>query len=427
MLRAQNTMRSCVQLLSRMQCTPHQAHGPLARGRLGAAPAVHGACCARVLHGAGSRVFQGSARHGTAVRVARGLIAVGLTVAAADAARTAAAVQPGPPAPPRDFIVASTTDRRGAYPEVEPYATGMLQVSAVHSLYYEESGNPAGKPVVFLHGGPGGGCDVSHRRFFDPKAYRIILFDQRGSGRSTPHACLEDNTTWHLVEDIEKLRNHLKVEQWQVFGGSWGSTLALAYAQSHPSRVTELVLRGIFMLRKREIDWYYENKGGAEFIFPDEWEKYLAPIPEAERGNMVAAYRKRLTSADKDTRMAAARAWTGWEMATSSLLRSEGSVARGEDDAFSEAFARIENHYFTNHGWFNPETQLLDNVPKIRHIPCVIVQGRYDVVCPMRSAWDLHRAWPEAKLVVVPDAGHAAKEAGVTSELIAATDAFRSR
>ena len=313
---------------------------------------------------------------------------------------------------------------REIYPPIEPYATGMLKVSPVHPLRYAECGNKNGKPVVFLHGGPGGGCTAAHRRFFDPAAYRIILFDQRGAGGSTPHACLEDNTTQALVGDIEKLREHLGIERWQVFGGSWGSTLALAYAQAHAERVTELVLRGIFLLRQKEIDWYYQG-AGAEFIFPDRWEDYVKPIDPAERGDMIGAYHRVLTGNDVAKREAAAAAWTKWEMATSSLIVKDEDVARADDGKFALAFARIENHFFKNKGFFRSETQLLDDVPKIRHIPAIIVQGRYDVVCPMRSAWDLHRAWPEAQLRVIADSGHSAGEAGISAALCDATDSFR--
>ena len=286
----------------------------------------------------------------------------------------------------------------------------------------------AGKPVIFLHGGPGGGCTPGHRCFFDPKTYRIILFDQRGSGRSTPHASLEDNTTWDLVADIEKLRKHLGVSKWQVFGGSWGSTLALAYAESHPTAVTALVLRGIFLLRKQEIDWYYEDRCGASMIFPDAWEAYTAPVAaDLKAGrSLVEAYRKLLTGTDEALKRQAAGAWSRWEMSTSALRVKAEDVARADDDAFALPFARIENHYFTNKGWFTSESQLLDGVEKIRHIPTVIVQGRYDVVCPARSAWDLHRAFPEAKLVLVADAGHSANEPGITSALVEATDEFRA-
>lgn len=313
--------------------------------------------------------------------------------------------------------------RRSLYPEIEPFRTGTLDVSGGHSVYYEESGNPNGKPVVFLHGGPGGGTDPKHRRFFDPAAYRIVLFDQRGCGRSTPHASLEENTTWHLVSDMEALRDELGIARWQVFGGSWGSTLALAYAETHPDRVTELVLRGIFLLRKSEIDWFYQ--AGASQLFPDAWEGYLAPIPEAERGDLLRAYYKRLTSPDAAVRVAAAKAWSVWEARTSCLSPNEELIAKNAEDEYALAFARIECHYFVHGGFVEGERALLTNVHKIRHIPAVIVQGRYDVVCPMESAWALHRAWPEADLKIVGDAGHAALEPGTLHELVTATDRFR--
>jgi proline iminopeptidase len=313
--------------------------------------------------------------------------------------------------------------RRTLYPEIEPYRTGRLRVSEVHDLYFEESGNPKGKPVVFLHGGPGGGTEPKYRRFFDPDAYRIVLFDQRGCGQSTPHASLVDNTTWHLVADIEALRVHLGIERWTVFGGSWGSTLALAYAETHPEPVTELVLRGIFLLRKQEIDWFYQR--GASILFADAWEGYLAPIPEGERGDLLAAYYRRLTSDDPALRQEAARAWSVWEGSTSCLFPNLELIAKTGGDEFSLAFARIECHYFTNRGFFSRDAQLLEDVGRIRHIPAVIVQGRYDVVCPMESAWALHRAWPEAELRLVPDAGHSALEPGIVHELVQATDRFR--
>jgi proline iminopeptidase len=312
----------------------------------------------------------------------------------------------------------------GLYPAIRPFRTGRLRVSPLHELYFEESGNPEGKPVVFLHGGPGGGTSPGMRRFFDPKRYRIVLFDQRGSGKSRPHASLEDNTTWHLVADIEQLREHLAIERWQVFGGSWGSTLALAYAQKHPGRVTELVLRGIFLLRKSEIDWFYQDETGAGSLFPDRWEAFVAQIPAAERGDMVGAYYKRLTSRSARVRAAAAGAWSKWEAATSYLRASEKDIAKFDDPDLAAAFARIECHYFVNQGFLEDEQQLLRDVPRIRDIPAAIVQGRYDVVCPMRSAWALHRAWPEAALHVVPDAGHSAFEPGIARALVAATDAF---
>lgn len=312
----------------------------------------------------------------------------------------------------------------GLYPPLEPYASGMLQVSDLHTLYWETSGNPRGKPVVFLHGGPGGGTEPKYRRFFNPEKYRIVLVDQRGCGKSTPHASLVDNTTWDLVADIERLRESLGIARWQVFGGSWGSTLALAYAQTHPARVTELVLRGIFLLRAKEVAWFYQE--GASMIFPDAWEGYLAPIPEAERGDLLHAYHRRLTGDDPAVQLEAAKAWSTWEGATSRLYTDPTMLARVGEDRFALAFARIECHYFVHKGFLRSDTQLLDDAAVLRKagIPGVIVQGRYDVVCPMDSAWRLHRAWPEAQLVVVPDAGHSANEPGITRALVDATDAF---
>jgi proline iminopeptidase len=316
------------------------------------------------------------------------------------------------------------TERRGLYPPIEPFRTGFLRVSSVHEIYFEESGNPDGKPAVFLHGGPGGGTDPKMRTFFDPKVYRIVLFDQRGCGRSRPHANLVDNTTWHLVEDMEKLREHLGIKRWLVFGGSWGSTLALAYAETHPDQVTELVLRGIFLLRKWEIDWFYQRPDGAGALFPDLWEKYVATIPRAERSDMVRAYYRRLTSDDPQTMRQAAKTWSIWEGATSFLRLNPDYVAKFQEDDYAAAFARIECHYFINNGFFATDNQLIEQVSRIRRIPAVIVQGRYDVVCPVKSAWDLHCAWPEADLRIVPDAGHSAFEPGNIHELISATDRF---
>lgn len=318
-------------------------------------------------------------------------------------------------------------NRRGLYPAVEPFRTGFLRVSDVHEIYFEESGNPDGKPAVFLHGGPGGGTDPKMRTFFDPKLYRILLFDQRGCGKSRPHASLVDNTTWHLVEDMERLRQHLGLQKWQVFGGSWGSTLALAYAQTHPDRVTELVLRGIFLLRKWEIDWFYQDPDGAGAIYPDLWEKYVSSIPQAERSDMVRAYYNRLTSTDPKVLGAAAKTWAVWEGATSFLHLNPDYVSKFAEDDYAAAFARIECHYFINRGFLKTNNQLIEQVGRIRHIPAVIVQGRYDVICPMKSAWELHRAWPEADLRIVPDAGHSAFEAGNTHELISATDRFAGK
>ncbi|MEO7775872.1 MAG: prolyl aminopeptidase [Steroidobacteraceae bacterium] len=310
------------------------------------------------------------------------------------------------------------------YPDITPYRHGMLQVSSVHDLYFEESGNPQGKPVVFLHGGPGGGTNPRMRRFFDPLRYRIVLFDQRGCGKSTPHASLVDNTTWDLVADIEQLRGHLGVDRWQVFGGSWGSTLALAYAQRQPERVTELVLRGIFLLRHCELEWFYQHETGAASVFPDYWEQFVAVIPEDERHDMMAAYYKRLTSSNPMELNRAARAWSTWEGATSYLHPNKSCIADFEDPTFAAAFARIECHYFVNRGFLDADDQLLRDAHLIKNIPGVIVQGRYDIVCPMRSAWALHRAWPKAQLRVVPDSGHSAFEHGTMVELVRATDRF---
>jgi len=308
------------------------------------------------------------------------------------------------------------------YPPVEAYLTGRLKVTEGHELYYEESGNPQGKPVVFLHGGPGGGSDPKQRRFFHPGKYRIVNFDQRGCGKSTPYANLDGNTTWDLVADIERLREHLGIDTWQVFGGSWGSTLALTYAEKHPNRVSELVLRGIFLLRKQEIDWFYQR--GASILYPDAWEPYLAHIPEGERSDLLKAYYTRLTSPDPAVRLAAAKVWSGWEGATSKLIPDVDFSGHFEEDEFALAFARIECHYFTHKGFFETDDQLLRDAHKIRHIPGVIVQGRYDVVCPMESAWALHRAWPEADFIITPDSGHSAFEAPNSRALVAATDKF---
>jgi len=314
---------------------------------------------------------------------------------------------------------------RTLYPPIAPYDTDFLRVSPVHELYYEQSGNPGGKPVVFLHGGPGAGSNAAVRRFFDPARYRIVVFDQRGCGRSRPHASLEDNTTWHLVDDIERLREHLGIGSWQVFGGSWGSTLALAYAETHASRVTELVLRGIFMLRPAELHWFYQE--GASRIFPDYWQDFIAPVPVAERTDLIAAHHRRLTGSDREAMLRSARAWSVWEGVTSNLLISEAAVGRFQADEFALALARIEAHYFVNGGFLDHPDQLLANIGGIRALPAVIVQGRYDVVCPAQTAWDLHTAWPEADLRLVPDAGHSAFEAGIVHELVTATDRFASR
>ncbi|GAB4218243.1 MAG: prolyl aminopeptidase [Synechococcales cyanobacterium] len=308
------------------------------------------------------------------------------------------------------------------YPAIEPYASGTLSVSPLHSLYYEECGHPQGKPVVFLHGGPGGGCIPSYRQYFDPQVWRIILFDQRGCGRSTPVGELQDNTTWDLVADIERLRLHLGIDQWWVFGGSWGSTLALAYSQTHPQSCLGLILRGIFLLRHQEIQWFYQQ--GASYIYPDAWEAFLEPIPAEEQDDLVKAYYQRLVQGDPETQRRAAKAWATWEGATSRLIPDPNVVESYGREGFSWVFARIECHYFYHRGFFDHDDQLLRHVDRIRHLPAVIVQGRYDVVCPMRSAWDLHRAWPEAELVIVTDAGHSVAERGITEALLAATRRF---
>lgn len=308
------------------------------------------------------------------------------------------------------------------YPPIEPYRTQRLRVSALHEIYVEESGNPNGVPVVFVHGGPGGGCEAWHRQFFDPRRYRIVLFDQRGCGRSMPYAELRENTTWDLVDDMDTIRKALGIDRWVVFGGSWGSTLALAYAQTHPQCVRGLILRGIFLLRPEEIRWFYQD--GASWMFPDAWEHYVAAIPAEERGDFVAAYYRRLTSDNVEVRRAAARAWSIWEGATSKLLQSEDMIARYGGDHFAEAFARIECHYFVNNGFFDRPNRLLEDVGRLQGIPGVIVQGRYDVVCPMKSAWDLHRAWPGAELHIIADAGHAASETGTLAKLIGAADRY---
>lgn len=310
---------------------------------------------------------------------------------------------------------------RGLYPPIEPYASGMLDAGDGHSVYWEMCGNPDGKPAVFLHGGPGGGANADHRRLFDPARYRVLLLDQRGCGRSKPHAGLEANTTWHLVADVERLREFMEVERWLVFGGSWGSTLALAYAETHPERVSELVLRGIFTLRRFELEWYYQ--AGASLLFPDKWECFLAPIPEGERGDLIAAYRKRLTDPERDVRVAAAVAWSRWESETITLLPDPAIAAEMTEDDFALAFARIENHYFVHAGWLD-EGQLIDNAGRLKGMPGLIVHGRYDMACPVRNAWDLHRAWPKADFHLVEGAGHAYSEPGILHQLITATDRF---
>ena len=307
------------------------------------------------------------------------------------------------------------------YPSIEPFRTGVLVTDDGHRIYWELCGNPRGKPAVFLHGGPGGGCSHDHRRLFDPRRYCVLLFDQRGCGRSTPAASLDNNTTWHLVADIERLRELCGFASWLVFGGSWGSTLALAYAQTHAAQTSALILRGIFTVRRAELLWYYQE--GASWLFPDLWEEFLAPISPAERGDLMAAYRQRLVGTDRAVQLAAARAWSLWEGRTISLLPNPAFTGQHSEDAFALAFARIENHYFVHQGWLE-EGQLIRDAQKLAGIPGVIVQGRYDVATPAKTAWDLHRAWPEASFEIVDDAGHAFNEPGILTRLLAATDRF---
>ncbi len=311
---------------------------------------------------------------------------------------------------------------RDLYPELQPYNRGRLRVSDIHEIYFEECGNPRGKPALVLHGGPGGGISPFLRRLHDPSVYRIILFDQRGCGNSTPHAELRDNTTWHLVADMETLRLHLGIDRWQVLGGSWGSTLALAYAQTHPSKVTELILRGIFTVRQQEIRWFYQE--GASALFPDVWETYVAPIPQEERGDFVSAYYRRLTGTNAAEQLACAKAWSQWEASTISLIQNPAVISNFSADKFALAFARIECHYFINKGFFKNEGQLLASAHLLRDIPGVIVQGRYDVVTPMETAWALHKAWPQAQFEIIPDAGHTATDKGNADALIRATESF---
>ncbi len=316
-----------------------------------------------------------------------------------------------------------TKQRRTLYPPIEPYRSGHLDVGDGHSLYWELSGNPDGKPAVFLHGGPGGGSSPEHRRQFNPDAYNILVFDQRGAGKSTPHAGLDNNTTWHLVEDIEKLRAEVaKVDKWLVFGGSWGSTLSLAYAQTHPERVTELVLRGVFLFDSYEIDWLYKD-GGAAALYPDYWQEFVGLIPEDERSDLVEAYRKRLTGDDADERLRAAKAWSAWEASTVTLLPSEATMEHFTSPEFAIAIARIENHYMANRGSLD-EGQLLRGAEKLRLIPGIIVQGRHDCCTPPKAAWALKEAWPEVDLQIVPDGGHLFNEPGILDGLIRATDRF---
>jgi len=310
------------------------------------------------------------------------------------------------------------------YPKIQPYQTHRLKVDDVHELYIEESGSPDGVPVVFIHGGPGAGCAECHRRFFNPEKYHIILFDQRGAGQSTPHASLENNTTQHLVADMETIREYLNIDKWILFGGSWGSTLALVYAQTHPQKVLSMILRGIFLCRPQEIDWFYQQ--GTSRIFPDAWQDYCRVIPEDERDNMVAAYYKRLTSEDELIRTKAAKAWSIWEGRTSTLKPSKEMVNGFSNLHMAVSLARIECHYFMNDSFLEPN-QILNNIGTLKDIPAIIVQGRYDVVCPMESAWDLHQAWPISELDIVPDAGHSAMEVGIIDALVKATDKILSK
>jgi len=307
------------------------------------------------------------------------------------------------------------------YPEIEPFNNWHLEVDGRHRLYVEECGSRRGIPVLFLHGGPGAGCEPYHRRFFDPERYHIILFDQRSAGRSTPHADLTDNTTWHLVEDMEKLRRRLEIDRWLLFGGSWGSTLALAYAQTYPERVTGLILRGIFLCRRKEIHWFYQE--GASRIFPDYWQDFLKPVPPGERGDLVRAYHRLLTGSDELRRMAAAKAWSVWEGRTATLHHDLAVEEHFAQPRVALAMARIECHYFVNNAFLQPD-ELLENAPRLKGIPGVIVHGRYDMICPLENAWELHRRWPESELHVVPDAGHSAAEVGIRAALVEATDRF---
>jgi proline iminopeptidase len=317
----------------------------------------------------------------------------------------------------------SLTPRAELYPEIEPYSAGMLKLDAVHTLSWEQSGNPKGAPVLFLHGGPGAGAAPAHRRFFDPGHYRIVIFDQRGAGRSTPLGELKDNTTPQLVNDIEKLRQHLAIGRWLIFGGSWGSTLALAYGEAHPERCVGFILRGVFLCRRSEIEWFIY---GLRAFFPEQWHAFASLVPEAERGDLLAAYYKRLTDPDPAVHMTAARTWSTYEGACSTLLPSPETVAYFAGDGVALGLARIEAHYFS-HDIFLPENALLGNVARIRHLPCTIVQGRYDAVCPIATADELHHAWPEAEYIVVPDAGHSAWEPGISAALVKATERFKAK
>ncbi|MGE3917058.1 MAG: prolyl aminopeptidase [Hyphomicrobiaceae bacterium] len=318
----------------------------------------------------------------------------------------------------RTGIMAQTPERHGLYPPIEPYARGRLAVGDGHEIYYEESGNRFGLPVLIVHGGPGGGSNPTMRRFHDPSRYRIVLADQRGCGRSVPNASLEANTTWHLVADMERLRSHLGIDRWQLVGGSWGSTLCIAYAETHPDRVSDMILRGIFLLRRAELDWFYQQ--GASWLFPEAFAELLAPIPPGERGDMIGAYYRRLTHPDIKVQLAAARAWSLWEASTLALTPDAERIRQLCADSYALAFARIECHYFAHGGFLAHDGELLTNAHRLRDIPGVIVHGRYDVVTPIKSAFDLKEAWPRAELVVVPDAGHAMTEPGIVHEIVSA-------
>ena len=310
------------------------------------------------------------------------------------------------------------------FPNIEPFNTFHLPVSDLHTIYVEESGNKNGKPVIFLHGGPGGGVDPKYRRYFNPDKWRIIMFDQRGCGNSTPFAELKENTTWDLVDDIEKIRKHLSIDRWVVYGGSWGSTLSLAYSQTYPDSCKALILRGIFLVRKKEIHWFYQE--GASKIFPDDWQSFIAPIPIEKRDNLLEAYYNLLIGKDSSKKIEAAKAWSTWEGSTVRLIQDKDFIGDFSDEKFAEAFARIESHYFMNNAWFNSDNHLIENVDKIRHIPAVIIHGRYDVICPVENAWELHQAWPESELHIIPDAGHSIFEEGIKDKILEYTEKFSS-
>ena len=310
------------------------------------------------------------------------------------------------------------------FPNIEPFNTFYLPVSDLHTIYVEESGNKNGKPVIFLHGGPGGGVDPKYRRYFNPDKWRIIMFDQRGCGKSTPFAELKENTTWDLVDDIEKIRNHLSIDRWVIYGGSWGSTLSLAYSQTYPDSCKALILRGIFLVRKKEIHWFYQE--GASKIFPDDWQSFIAPIPIEKRDNLLEAYYNLLIGKDSSKKIEAAKAWSTWEGSTVRLIQDKDFIGDFSDEKFAEAFARIESHYFMNNAWFDSDNHLIENVDKIRHIPAVIVHGRYDVICPVENAWELHQAWPESELHIIPDAGHSIFEEGIKDKILEYTEKFSS-